>query len=340
MFNLGLVVLFAGGSSGLQAQSANPSGKWSGILFGDIYSVGRHHNPEFENKQGIWNRRFNLTYDHKFNPAWSGRFRTEFKDPGDFSSEHSIDPFVKDAWIRYTIHGHRITAGLIPTPTWEVIEDKMAYRPIEKSPIDLYRMGNSRDKGISIQGPLTSDGSFDYMVMLGDGSGTKSSVAGQSTIYGRLGYKPSPELYVDVYGDSWRKTGGARWQTLAVEGFYTSKQLKAGLSYITQRRERPGAASTRLHVLSVYGEVALSDRVSPYIRYDVLSDALADADKIDYYRMSKDGKPSFLNLGVRVTVHKNFELTPNVSFVNYRAVGAAPAPGGDTLYRLTFCFRF
>lgn len=313
--------------------SGADEGKLSGALFGDLYSVGSHHDARLKGLDGLWNRRFNLSYDRKLEPGWSMRLRVEIKDRGDFSPEHSVDPFMKDAWLRYTVDGHKITFGLIPTPSFEAVEDRLAYRPVERTPLDLWRMGSSRDKGISVAGPLA--GGLDYALMVGDASGTRSSRSGNHAVYGRLGYRATPEVYVNFYGDTWKQDRGARRQTGMAEVFYAGKCVKFGVTYATQRRTRPGTVAFSFNVVSFYGEARLSETVSPFVRYDVVSDALPDADRIDYYRMSRVGKPSLLQAGVRWRLSDDWEIAPNVSVVTYRG-----GPAQDTIYRLTVSYKF
>mgnify|MGYP000966267246 CR=1 FL=1 len=326
---------------------APAQGKLSGVLFGDFYSVGSHNTGKPNGREGWFNRRFNLSYDRKLDSAWSMRLRVEFADPGNaghgdnvFSSEHSVDTYFKDAWLRYTVNGHKFTFGLIPTPTYEANEDRLNYRPIEKTPTDLWRMASSRDKGVSVAGPLDSQKKFDYTLMVGDGSGTRSSKSGLHTVYGRLGYKVTPQVYLSLYGDSWKRDRGARWQTGMAELFYTTPSVKLGLSLANQRRTQPGRPVSNIDVISLYGEAKLSERLSPYARLDVVGDALSDADRIAYYRMSKDGRPTFVQAGLRYRVHDNLEVVPNVTFVSYRRGPTGITPSQDVIFRLTFSLKF
>lgn len=322
------------------AQAQPEAGKVSGVIYADFYSVSGHHDATVKGKDGFWVRRINLTYDKKFDEKLSARLNFEAKDPGDFSTSSNMEPFVKDAWVRYTVDGHRFTLGLIPTPTFGPAENKLGYRPIEKTPIDLYRMGSSRDKGISVEGPLDKEGRADYMVMVGDGSGVKSSTGGTRTLYARVGYKITPEVSADLYGDSWKKAGGVDWNTLKGEVFYQGGKIKAGAAYASQLRKAPGAANLTLNVLSLYGEVRATERLRPFVRLDIVNRALPDADKIEFYKMSKDGKPTLVMVGARYQVHDQLEIAPSLTIVRYRSNPAGANPGSDTIFRVTFSLKF
>lgn len=315
-------------------------GKVSLLLFGDLYSVSKHNTPAAEGKSGLWARRINVTLDKKLTDRWSYRARVEGKDSGDPAGGQSLDFFMKDLWVRYTAGGHKVTLGLIPTPTWEPAEERLGYRPIEKTPMDLLKMGGARDKGISVAGPLGKDGKLNYALMWGDGSGTKFRRADTSTIYGRLGYQATENLALDLYADNWNKTGDVNWKSVKGEAFWKQGAVKAGLSYATQRRTKPGAADVNLNVVSLFGEMAANEKWSPFVRYDVVNGQVPDADKIEYLKMSKDGKPSLFLFGVRYRVNENWELVPNVEIVSYRAGAGGITPRTDTFFRLTFQAKF
>lgn len=327
------------GQASLAQDKADP-GKISGIIFGDFYSVRGHNDASIKGRDGFWVRRIYLTYDKKIDAKLSTQIRLEAKDPGDFSTVRDMEPFIKDAWIRYTESGHKFTLGLIPTPTWGPAESKLGYRPIEKTSLDLFKMGSARDKGISAEGPLDKEGKADYMLMVGDGSGTKSSTGDTRTIYGRVGFKFTPEVSVDIYGDSWKKTGDVDWRTFKGEVFYQGKQAKVGVAYASQLRRKPGSANLNINVLSLYGEVKAGEKVSPFVRIDVVSEAIPDADKIDFWKMSKDGKPTFFMFGVRYKVNDMVEIVPNITVISYRKGPGGATPNKDSMFRITFNVKF
>jgi hypothetical protein len=327
---------------GLPAASwaqGNDPGRISGVLFGDYYTVRGHNDASIVGKDGFWVRRLNLVYDKNLEKNLSMQVRIETKDPGDFSTSQNMEPFVKDAWIRYTASGHKFTVGLLPTPTWGPAEERLGYRPIEKSPLDLYRMGSARDKGISIQGPIAG-GKGDYMVVFGDGSGTKSSTGDTQALYGRVGYKLTPEVSTDLYADCWKKTAGVNWRTVKAELFVIRKPIKAGLAYMSQRRTKPGEAALTLDVVSAYLEAKANDRLSPFVRCDVVSNAIPDADKIEFFKMSKDGKPTFFLIGVRVKISDQVEVVPSLETVTYRRGPGGLTPKQDSIFRVTFSAKF
>lgn len=306
-------------------------GKFSFVMFSDFYSVLRHNVSGIEGKNGFWVRRIYLTYDHKVDDKLSAQFRLEAKDPGDFSTSSNLEPFVKDAWIRWTESGHKITFGLIPTPTTAPAEDKLGYRAIEKTPLDLYKLGSTRDKGISIQGPLGAGGKAEYMVMFGDGSGTKSSDGETKTLYGRIGYKLNESWSADVYADCWDKADGEEWKTVKGEVFFRNSRFKAGAMAAKQNRSYSKGEDLNLDIFSLYGEFRANERWSPFVRLDVLGDPVPGADKIEFWHMADDGKPTLVMVGARCRLHESLELIPSYTSIRYRG----GASGNDAVFRLT-----
>lgn len=319
------------------AAGEEPKGKFSFTMYSDFYSVLKHNVGEIDGKSGFWFRRLYLTYDHKVDERLSAQFRLEAKDPGDFETSSNLEPFVKDAWLRWSENGYKFTFGLIPTPTTGPAEEKLGYRPIEKTPLDLYKFGSTRDKGISVQGPLGAGGRADFVVMLGDASGTKSSDGDASAMYGRVGYKLNDQWGADLYADCWDKVDDEKWRTLKGELFYANDRLKAGAMVAKQKRSYSKGDDLNLDVLSFYGEFKASEKCSPFIRLDVLGDPVPDADKIEFWHMAEDGKPTLLMFGARYRINEAVEVIPSLTCIKYRGIAEGKSSSDkDMIFRLTF----
>jgi hypothetical protein len=137
----------------------------SGLLFGDAYGVVNHHDPDFDGQWGFWLRRGYLTFDVDVATKWSARFRLEVNSPGDFESSAKMTPFVKDAWVARKDKAHALYLGISPSPTFERVEGFWGYRAVEKTPLDLYRLGSSRDFGVAYRGKM-ADGKLVTHAML------------------------------------------------------------------------------------------------------------------------------------------------------------------------------
>lgn len=322
---------------GLLALAAAATAQLTGQMYVDFYSAPRHHDKSVEGKAGFWVRRLYVTYTHEMKDGLTGRIRFEAKDPGDFSTVQAMQPFLKDAWIRWKKDGQQVMIGLIPTPAFEEAEERLGYRPIERTPLDLYRFANSRDKGISFRTALGTKANATLMV--GDASGTKSSNGQTHAVYARLGMPVSEGLVADLYGD-WSKKGvGQTWSTVKGELFWQKNGSKAGLMLAAHRQKGTGPAYN-VTVASLYGEAkGAFAGWTPFARLDLLSNSVPEGDKVEYMRLSKTGKPTLVILGVRREIFPDIELAPSLTWVKYRSTGA-PAPSSDVFLRLTMSAKF
>src|SRR5262245_34437420 len=100
-----------------------PSGKFSGLMFGDYYWYFDYHQDQIsptdptsiEGQNGFWFRRIYFTYDYTYNEKLRMRFRLEANSNGQFSGGN-LDPYVKDAYLRWNYTGQQqLTLGMQPS---------------------------------------------------------------------------------------------------------------------------------------------------------------------------------------------------------------------------------
>lgn len=322
------------------AQGVKDPGQISGYAFGDYYSVSRHHTSTIQGMSGFWFRRIYLTYDKKLEKDFAIRARLEANSPGDFSSSATMQPYVKDMYLQHSQGDHKVFLGLIPTPTWENFEGTMGYRPVEKTPLDLYKMGESRDMGISVRGPLDKDKKTSYWLMFGNGSGTKGKTDKGNAIYFLLAHKLTNELTIEGYVDRWDKPGHTDWRTLQLDLMHVTKDSRIGLIFADQRRQNATGPDTKLQVTSFYADAKASANARPFIRVDFLNNPVPGADKISYLALSKDAKPTFYMAGVEYKLSEDVKIIPNIEYVTYRDATVTPAPKNNVFFRVTFFFAF
>jgi hypothetical protein len=162
-----------------------PSGKFSGLMFGDYYSYDRWHQDQIsatntnsvEGQRGFWFRRLYFTYDLAFSEKFTTRFRLEANSNGQFQNPGNLNPYVKDAYLKWTFtHKQMATLGIQPGLTIDWFENWYGLRHIEKTPADLYRLDSSRDLGVSVGGPINAVKNLAYAVQYGNESGTGSEI--------------------------------------------------------------------------------------------------------------------------------------------------------------------
>lgn len=319
------------------AQKPEP-GKISGYMFGDYYVALKHHDDAIQNMNGFWFRRIYLTYDQKLERGFAIRAQLEANSPGDFKTSSTLTPFLKDAYLQYSKGREKVQFGIIPTPTWTLIETWLGYRHIEKTPVDLYKMGEARDFGVALRGFLDDQERTAYWLMIGNGSGTKAETDRGKTFYFSLSHRFTPTLYGEVYADHWQKPGDQDWTTLQGVLAYLRKDFWGGLQYSHQKRQRPNQNDLKLSVLSLYLEQAISSRARLFFRVDSVSEPVPEADKIAYLSLATDAKPTFYLFGLSYELAKDVYLIPNLEVVTYSAPVSGTKPKEDLFLRLTMYY--
>lgn len=309
-------------------------------FFGDAYWVAESHDPEVEGENGFWIRRIYLTLDHEISERLDFRLRFEAASPGDFRSSDRIEPFVKDAWVRWQGDRTALYAGLAPTPTWEAVEGFWGYRSVEKTPIDLQRMGSSRDLGVALRGSFDPGRRFRYHAMLGNGSGTRGETNEGKKAMLSLGYYPSEAFFAEVYGDfEDRDDDEERTTAQALVGVRWGNG-RAGLQLAHQEREPVFGPSVELDLASVFAVVELGERVNALGRVDRMFDPNPDAGRIPYIPFSPRAESTFVLAGLEVLLDDSLSLVPNVEAVFYDDAVEGEEPDTTVMPRLTLVLRF
>ena len=313
--------------------------KVSGYVFGDAYAVLANHDSTVEDQTGFWIRRGYLTFDAKLASEWSARLRFEFNSPGDFETNAKLDPFVKDAYLAWKRGRHELVLGLSPSPTFEFIEGFWGHRPIEKTPLDLYRMGSSRDLGVAYKGEAY-DGRVFYHAMLGNGSGDGSETNEGKKAMAGLGLKATDALVAQIYADYEERPGATDRSTLQASVGWTGSRSRYGLQYAVQDREVEEGPDDEVAVASAFGVWRVTKQGALVARYDRSFDGYSDADRIPYLHIAADTPFDLAVLAWEQKLQHKISLIPNLEYVTYRDSGDAKAPDDDLYGRLTLYFPF
>jgi hypothetical protein len=313
--------------------------KVGGYVFGDAYAVLANHDATLEDRTGFWIRRGYLTFDSRLADGWSARLRFEVNSAGDFDTSETLEPYVKDAYLAWKRDGRELLLGLSSTPTFEFIEGQWGHRPIEKTPLDLYRLGNSRDLGVAYKGE-SFDGRVFYHAMLGNGSGTGGETNKGKKVMAGLGFRPTESLSAQLYADYEDRPGATDRSTLQAFLGWTGARSRYGLQYAVQDREVEGAEGDERAVASAYGVWQLVERGTLVVRYDRSFDGYPDASRIAYLRIPDDTRFDLAILAWEHRLKKNISLIPNFEYVRYRDSHGEKAPGDDLYGRLTLYYEF
>ena len=319
--------------------TAQEIGKISGYMFGDYYYMASSHNEALEDANGFWFRRIYFTYDQALNEDFEVRFRLEMNSAGDFTSKTNLEPFVKDAYLKWKHGRHSILFGISPTPTWDLIESVWGYRSVEKTPLDLQKFGSSRDFGLAFKGSLDSEKRVNYHFMIANGNSTSSeNNAGKKLLLSVTG-KINNHILVEGYGDFEGRPGVSDRYTL--QGFvaYQYDNFRLGLQFAQQNREvGEGLEDLKLQVGSVFAAAKISEKTWGFARIDRLFDPSPDGAKISYIPFDPTAKSTFLLVGLDLMPIKEVHIMPNVEAVLYDENDAGVSPDNDVIPRVTFYY--
>ncbi len=321
--------------------SVGDKGTLGGLLFGDYYWIAQNHDAELEGNNGFWFRRIYLTYDHKISESFSGRLRLEMNSEGDFTTDSSLNPVVNDAYLQWTNEQHTVIAGIAPTPTWELTDEIWGYRSVEKSALDLYGFGSSRDFGLSLKGSFAGAEQLSYHFMFANGSGDGTELNQGKKLMLALGYNLSEQWVVEGYVD-WDDRPGNQ-DTYTAQGVvgYQSEAFNAGALYAYQfRKNTEFSGDMNLDLVSVFANARLNETLKIFARVDHLFDQNPDGPGNDYLPISDRAESTFLNGGVDILLHPDVHLMPNIEAVVYGEDAAGTRPRTDLIPRLTLFYTF
>lgn len=337
-----LILLLCSLSTSAVAQiEVGDKGKLSGLVFGDYYWIPYNHNSELEGNNGFQIRRVYFTYDRKISDSFSTRLRLEMNSKGDFNTDAKLTPYVKDAYLKWEKNYHQILAGISGTPTYSVVRATWGYRSVEKTPLNLQKMGNVRDFGLSFKGKLGSKRNLDYHFMFGNGEGKNTELNQGKKFMLSLVYKLTNRLAIQAYGD-WNDRANGK-DIYTTQGFlaYQTKALNIGALYAHQiQKEVVSAQDLDLNIASVFTNFRLIDTVRGLFRIDHLFEANPVGENIDYIPFSNQAESTLLIAGADVSLDSKVHLIPNIETVFYGKTPEGTTPATDAIPRLTLYYAF
>jgi hypothetical protein len=314
-------------------------GKFSGLMFGDYYYALKNHDAAVKDNNGFWFRRIYFTYDNTLTDKVALRFRLEMNSPGDFKTSTTLIPFVKDAYLSTKIGKHTLMLGLIGTPMYDNVEDFWGYRAMEKTPIDLFKFGNSRELGLGLKGSLDARNKLTYTVVFGNGAGLKSETDHGKAIYGRLNFQPVPALFFELYADYTNLGNESSVNIFQAFAGVKGKWGRSGFNFGV-RNAKLGETSSDIKFVSLFGVFKLCQKMEFVARYDRLLDPNPNGSKIDYIPMANNAKANVLLAGLGWSLTENVKVIPNIKYVFYDAPASGEKPQADFYAYLTLYFKF
>jgi hypothetical protein len=321
-------------------------GKISGLFFSDYYYIAANHNADLESRNGFWYRRVYLTYDKKLDSEFAIRLRLEMNSPDGLSEDASgkLEPFVKDGYLKWSPKKMHtvIYFGLSGTPTWGFIDGFWGYRSVEKTLLDLQKLGSSRDFGLAIKGSLAGNNTLTYHAMVGNGTGTGSENNEDKKFYLSAALRPVEGVVIEGYVDF--ENRDLDQDRITTQGFigYQQKRFRIGGQFVHQiRQQGKGKEDVTIQGLSVFGAVALQPKkVWILARFDQMLDANPSGPKIAYIPYSDAAKSNTIIAGVDWSPAKDVHIIPNLFLVIYDEPDQGEKPDSDLMPRLTVYYRF
>jgi hypothetical protein len=323
----------------LLAPALRGEGRFSGLAFGDYYYALAHHDAVIENNNGFWLRRVYLTYDNNLTNTFSMRFRLEMNTPGDFKTSATLVPFVKDAYLTAKLGKHTLLLGLIGTPLYDTLDEFWGYRPMEKTPIDLFKFGNSRDFGVGLKGAFDSKCKLTYTVIFGNGAGLRSETDRGKAVYGRLNFQPVPALFFELYTDYTSLGEGNSVNIFQAFAGVKGKWGRSGLNFGI-RNSTQAEVHREVKFVSAFAVFKLGKKVDLVARFDRLLDPNPNGSKIDYIPMADNCRANVLLAGLGWSLNENIKVIPNIKYVFYNEPENGDKPSADFYTYLTLFWKF
>jgi hypothetical protein len=361
-----LLLLVWVGTLAAQEKTFTPSGKFSGLMFGDYYyNFSRDASfggtapanaavssaaPGATAMQAFQFRRIYFTYDYDLAEQFTTRFRLEV-DQAANASNGKIGAFVKDAFLRWKniFSGSDLIFGIQPTPAYDVSEGIWGYRSLEKTIMDLRGIVPSRDQGLSLKGKVTDDGSVNYWVMFANNSANSPETDKYKRYYAHVQVKPVAGLvataYFDLraaadiknkYNSNASVSNSATTMALFVD-YAQPGSFSIGVEGFTVSTDNgydngTSLASRSTLGFSVFGNVTVSPTLAVVARYDNY-DPNTDGNSVGDMR-------NYIIAGLDWKVAKNVSIIPNILYETYEAPKVGSAPDASLSGRLTFYYTF
>jgi hypothetical protein len=335
------------------AQFKPGSGEIKGYMVGEYYYNLDHHtgirdDGGIKGSHGFWFRRIYFTYDNTLSDSIKMRLRLEMNSTSDLFSADTLIPYVKDAYLSWKFAGSaNLTAGIQSPPSFNQVEEFWGYRPLEKTPLDLYRWTSSRDFGVSVKGGKNTV----YHVMYANGSSNKSEDNNGKKLFGSLGYK-SDGVFVEGMAQYERaKSSGDDDLILQAFGGYQGDWGRVGLQYAYRDyKNNSNDEKYKYNVASIFVIFKASEKIELIGRWDNnFGDGYKTSfsgNKVAYIPFANNHEFNWFLAAISWEAHKNVWIIPNIKYTSYSTndeLEASPAyekPGNDLYAYLTLYFKF
>lgn len=329
-----------------------PRGKVSGIVFGDYYgnlagdprhaydgsgadsgkaNIDNSGKPITRDLNGFQIRRIYFQLDNDLSIRVSTRFRLE-ADGKSLASDGKLGVAVKGAYlqVRRVYPRGDLFFGVIPTPTFDGVEEFWGYRSVEKTLTDFRGLGGSTDLGAALRGSFDPGRRFGYAVMVGNGAGQKPEDNRYKRLYFSLPVRLG-DLRLEPYADYESAAGGRDRATYKLFAGYELRRAAIGVELLDRVNHRPAGNQEPIGA-SLFVRGAPLEQLAAFARVDLYRPDRRAANRVDsqLWIAGLDWQP-----------FKDVHFMPNVEATQFQTRGTAVAPAHHDLQaRLTVSYRF
>ncbi|GMQ80944.1 MAG: hypothetical protein BMS9Abin05_0373 [Rhodothermia bacterium] len=293
-------------------------------IYADYSYVIKSASGEEDGDNAFGYRRVYFTANYVKSERFSGRFRLEAKDSST-NTQGKPAPFVKDLYLKWKGAlgaGHDVTMGVSKPPSWGVSESVWGYRSLIKSPQDRGKILSSRDIGVAISGPVTSDGKVRYGAMFGNNESVSRETDKHKRLYGQFEYYPTDELSFTLGGDFASFEDGSAINVNAFAA-YSSLEFRVGVEgYFSPRSFDASSDELVKTGISVFVVAQPSKASSAIIRIDRLAQDFLGVRTTE----------TMILAGVSFKVERGVEIIPNVLISKESEQNDPSVTGRMTLY--------
>ncbi len=337
MFATALILIVVITSAGF-AEFKPGTGSISGYMVGEYYYVANQHDDDIEGRHGFWLRRIYFTYNNTLADSFNMRLRLEMNSSSDFESSELLTPYVKDAFLSYTVMQHHIVFGIMGPPSFSQVEKTWGYRSLEKTPFDLQLWTDSRDFGISVRG----GNRFPYHFMFGNGSSNKAELNTGKKLYAALGHK-TEDIFIEGMAQ-YETAKGAEDYIYQGFGAYQGTWGRVALQYAHRKLKVEGKSDLPYNLLSAFVVITPYERWEFVGRYDKYYGrgyrTEFPGENIGYIPFADNAESNFLIGAATYKIRDFIWLMPNIKYVFYEERDDGETPGDDLYLNLTLYFKY
>ncbi len=266
--------------------------KVSGQVFGDYYWVvaSDAHSATAERQNALQIRRMYLTADRDLSEAAAVRVRLEANDPG-FANGRDADRdrmnvYVKNAYLlwRKGLGPADVIVGMAGTPTWALSEECWGYRSLEKTIMDLQKVGTPVDLGLGLKGTVGAPGALGqvaYFAMVSQGTGLRAEDDHGKKFALSLSALTPGKVRLEGYVDTNRRPHGHDQTTVKAFIGAGSKAWRGGVEAFTRRNSNDGTGAdagrdVTLRGVSAFGSLPVAAATRGFGRLDAVHNGATD----------------------------------------------------------------